>query len=107
MAKRAGKAQELCAQRGRREDLRGLCEPTARDLRTPSEAAVRGVDRVEVATLRVEHLSLAVGRAGTLISPAADDRVDADMIVGLGQLGRCRGVRESERRVERTLRLAV
>src|ERR1044072_711802 len=107
MAKRAGKGHELFAHRGGREDLRVLCEPTARDLRTPSEAAVRGVDRVEVATLRVEHLSLAVGRAGTLISPAADDRVDADMIVGLGQLGRRWSVRESDRRVERTLRLLV
>src|SRR5215204_5012210 len=105
VAGRACKGEKVFPGRGRREDLRVGREPSARHLRPPGEASVRDAHRVQIAPLRVEHLPLAVGRARALIGPAAGDRVDADVVVGLRQLGRRRGAPEADRRVERSLRV--
>src|SRR5215213_8812936 len=105
VSERAAEVQELFAERGRREDLRVGREPAARDLRAPLEAAVVRAYRVEVTPLRVEHLPLAVGRARALIGPAADDRLHAEVVVGLPQLGGRGRAAEADRGVERALRL--
>src|SRR6185436_4120539 len=49
----------------------------------------------------------AVGRARALIRPPADDRLHAEVVVGLPKLGRRGRVAEANRGVERALRLLV
>src|SRR5205085_10745712 len=101
MTEQTGEIHICRAERGRREDLRLFGEIAPRNLRTPSKAAVRQVDRVEITTLRVEHAPVPVSRARALISPTTCDRVDAHMFVGLRELRGRRRVGETDRTIER------